>query len=156
MPTTTINWPDDLGCSALQDGYELKPVSTMIRTSLSDGRAFQRRKYMSAPMNVSLTWIFTEGEYMLFDSWLKYTLLDGVKWFNMPLKTSLGYDMCVCRFTDIYDSASIQQGRFWKISASLEIYIRPVLDPEWSQIVPGFVAGSDIFDIAMCREWPVA
>lgn len=156
MPTTSITWPEALGCSALQDGYELKPVSPLIRTDMNGGRAFQRRKYLSTPMTVTISWIFTEGQYMLFDSWLKYTLQDGALWFNMPLKTSMGYDDYVCRFTDIYTSATPQQGRFWKVSGELEIYVRPVLDGSWAQIVPEFVADMSIFDIAMCREWPEA
>ncbi|QHJ84006.1 MAG: hypothetical protein [Bacteriophage sp.] len=156
MPTTTINWPEGLGCSALQDGYSLKPVSNILRTSLSDGRAFQRRKYMSTPMTVSVSWLFTEKQYIFFDNWFYSVLGDGISWFNMPLKTSDGYTDHICRFTDTYSEATIQQGRFWKVSATLEIFKRPGTSTEYAEYTPDILLNLDIFDIALNREWPAA
>lgn len=154
MPTSSINWPDTLACTILQDGFELKPVSPLLRTSLNSGRAIQRRKYLSTPMSATIKFLFDESQYMLFDGFFKYVLVDGVNWFNIQLKTSTGIDNYLCRFTDIYDSATPTQGRFWQVSAEVELYIRPVIDSDWVTIAPDFVGEMSIFDLAMTREWP--
>lgn len=154
MPTSSINWPDTLACTILQDGFELKPVSPLLRTSLNSGRAIQRRKYLSTPMMATIKFLFDESQYMLFDGFFRYVLVDGVNWFNIQLKASTGIDNYLCRFTDIYDSATPTQGRFWQVSAEVELYIRPVIDSDWVIITPDFVGEMSIFDLAMVREWP--
>lgn len=157
MPiTTTIDWPKELGCTIMQDGYSLKPVSPLLRTDLESGRARQRRKYLSTPMMASFNFLFTDGQYMLFDGFFRHTLTDGVSWFNMPLRVSVGYANYVCRFTDIYSEATITQGRFWNVSAELELWERPVIGKEWVDIGAGYLAFADIFDKAANREWPKA
>lgn len=156
MPTTSINWPEQLRDAILQDSYQLTPTDPLLRTDMSDGRSFQRRRYMSTPMTVSLNLLFTEGQYMLFESFFTYDLNDGVNWFNAPIKTALGYDDYMVRMTQVYKSATPQQGRFWSVTAEAELYKRPVLDRSWSDVVPDFVANMSIFDEAMCREWPKA
>lgn len=154
--TTTIDWPKELGCTIMQDGYSLKPVSPLLRTDLESGRARQRRKYTSTPMVASFNFLFTETQYMLFDGFFKHILTDGVSWFNMPLKVSIGYANYVCRFTDIYSEATVTQGRYWNVSAELEIWERPVIGKSWVEVAPGFLMHADIFDITMNREWPEA
>lgn len=157
MPSSTINWPDTLACTILQDGFELKPVSPLLRTSLNSGRAIQRRKYLSTPMTATIKFLFTEKQYLFFDAWFTGVLLDGVNWFNMPLKTSTGYHNYLCRFTDIYESATPTQGRFWQVSAEVELYKRPVFDQntsDYAAYTPNILSNLDIFDIAINREWP--
>jgi hypothetical protein len=41
----------------------------------------------------------------------------------------------------------------WKFTAQLEIKDRQTLNGDWS-ILPTFIDGMDIFDLAMNREWP--
>lgn len=154
--TTNIDWPQLLKCTLLQDGYSLSPVSPLLRTDLNSGRARQRRKYLSTPMEVNLNFMFTPGQYMLFEGFYHYQLNDGVAWFNMPLILSTGDDNYVTRFKDIYTEADVQSGvSCWKLSATLEVWVRPVIDPDWSEILPDYLAGADIFDVAMNREWPL-
>lgn len=154
MPTSTINWPETLACTILQDGFELSPVSQLLRTDLKSGRAFQRRKYLSSPMNASIKFLFDEAQYLFFEGFFIHVLNAGVNWFNIQLKTSTGIDNYLCRFTDDYDSASVTGGRFWKVSADIELYLRPVIGSDWVTITPDFVANISIFDLAMTREWP--
>ena len=156
MPSSSINWPDSLACTILQDGFEIDPVSPLLRTQLNSGRAIQRRKYASTPATAKIKFLFDESQYMLFEGFFTHVLLDGVNWFNIQLKTATGIDMYLCRFTDIYDSATPTQGRFWQVSAEVELYIRPVISADWVTITPDFVGEMSIFDVAMCREWPRA
>lgn len=152
--TTNINYPPELPC-ALQDSYGLKPVSPLLRTELSSGRARQRRLYKSTPTQASVSWLFKEGEAQLFEAWFSESLTDGSAWFNMPLRSPLGSTDYVCRFVDIYDGPIITGGNYWSFTATLELWEQPILPPGYVD-VPSFVINSDIFDKSMNREWPEA
>lgn len=107
--TTSINYPNDYLPIPLQEGFGLKPVSPLLRTELTSGRARQRRLYTSTPTQASVAWLFTDPESQLFEAWFRDTIKDGADWFNMPLRSPLGIiDMYVCRFVDIYEGPTIE------------------------------------------------
>lgn len=144
---------------ALQAGYALQHQSPFMRTEMQSGRARQRRMFTSVPSVVSVSWIFeTDGEARLFEGWFRDDLgaKDGENWFGMPLQTPLGTYHYDCRFTEMYRGPTLVGGDMWQISASLEIRERPVVEVDYATILPGYVLLSDIFDLAMNREWPEA
>lgn len=98
--TTNITYPHDYLPVPLQDGYGLKPVSPLLRTTLTSGRARQRRRYMSTPTMASVTWTLTEKQAQTFEAWFRDALTDGAAWFNMNLRTPGGESSKVCRFTE--------------------------------------------------------
>lgn len=152
--TTNINYPHDSLPVPLHEGYGLKPVSPLLRTSLTSGRARQRRRYMSTPTMASVTWTFTDVEAQAFEAWFRDAITDGSAWFNMKLRTPGGESSKVCRFTDIYQGPNIIGGNYWQYTAELELYDRAImLPPPWGQF-PEFITGMDIIDIALNREWP--
>lgn len=154
--TTNINYPHDSLPVPLQEGYGLKPVSPLLRTSLTSGRARQRRRYMSTPTMASVTWTLTDVQAQVFEAWFRDAITDGSAWFNMNLRTPGGESSKVCRFTDIYQGPSIIGGNYWQYTAELELYDRAIgLPPPWGQF-PDFISGMDIIDIALNREWPAA
>jgi len=151
--TSNIDYPGEYLPMPVQDGFALKPVSPILRTQLTSGRARQRRLYKSTPTQADVSWIFTEGQAQYFELWYKEAISDGSAWFNMPLRTPLGAGHYVCRFVDIYDGPVITGGKYWTFSATLELWERPVLPAE-SLEFPDYVVNADIIDIAANREWP--
>jgi hypothetical protein len=151
-----INYPAGLPLP-LQSGYGLQTVSPMIRTTMQSGRARQRRTFTSVPQSVSVSWIMTEQEAQLFENFFQVSLVDGSLWFFASLKTPLGVMPYEFRFTDIYQGPSLIAFNKWQFSATLETKERNTLDGgDWAIIMPGAILMSDIFDLAMNREWPQA
>ncbi|WP_456010717.1 hypothetical protein [Escherichia coli] len=44
---------------------------------------------------------------------------------------------------------------FWKFTAALELWERPILPPVWGNF-PEFIVGQSIIDYALNKEWPEA
>ena len=153
--TSDIDYPDDYLPMPVQEGYGLKPVSPLLRTELTSGRARQRRRYTSTPTQAQVTWLFLEAEAQLFETWFRDTITDGADWFNSKLRSPLGVESYVCRFVDIYDGPIITGGKYWQFTATLELWERPILASGWGDF-PDYVINSNIIDIAMNREWPEA
>jgi hypothetical protein len=53
-----IIYPDEYLPMPLMDGYGFKPISPLLRTEMTSGRAQQRRRYTSTPTQASVKWIF--------------------------------------------------------------------------------------------------
>ncbi|MCK6977698.1 hypothetical protein [Enterobacter roggenkampii] len=140
----------------LKDSFGLEPISPFLRTKLTSGRSRQRRIYSSVPTQASVKWSFKkDNEAQLFEAWFRDALTDGVAWFYMRLKTPLGIQPYKCRFVDIYQGPILASGKFWQFTATLELWERPLLPPGWG-LFPELVAGSDIIDLALNKEWPEA
>ena len=139
-----------------RDGYGFQPVSPMARSELQSGRARQRRRFTSVPTVASVTWLMDDTEAQLFEGWFEYILLSGSLWFQCPLKTPLGMDEHRARFVDIYEGPILVGESFWRFTAKLELFKRPILDADWIIDAPDYIAMADIFDVAMNRKWPKA
>lgn len=149
---TDIYYPQGLP-NPLREGHALKPVSTFSRTQLASGRARQRLEFENVPVNGVWDFLFDSSQAAVFETWFAYTINNGVDWFNIQRKTPLGMSMLVCRFTDMYSGPALVGRNLWRYSCPLEIEERTLMPPGW-ELLPGFVIGSDIFDLAMNREWP--
>lgn len=141
----------------LQDGYGFKPVSPLLRTQLTSGRARQRRQYTSTPTSASVTWMFTtDAQSQLFEAWYRDAITDGADWFLMRLQTPRGVEDYKCRFTDdMYEGPTLVAPIYWQYTATLELWERPILPPGWGEF-PDLIANQSIIDFAMNREWPEA
>lgn len=155
MPkTTSLNYPHEYLNLPTQDGYGFQPTSPLLRSQLTSGRARQRRLYTSVPTQAKVIWLFdNDPQCQLFESWYRDVISDGVDWFNMKLRTPLGVEIYVCRFTDIYEGPTLQGGKYWQYSATLELWVRPILPPGWGEF-PDMILNQSIIDKAMNREWP--
>lgn len=49
-----IIYPDEYLPMPLMDGYGFKPISPLLRTEMTSGRARQRRRYTSRPTQASV------------------------------------------------------------------------------------------------------
>src|SRR5690625_3653492 len=155
MIETDIDFPHSLPVP-LREGYDIQHVRPYVRTGMESGRARQRRRFTSVPSMVSVSWLFTESQAMAFESWFRDSINDGVDWFNCTIRTPLGLKPYVCRFGDeMYSGPTLTGRNLWRVRAPLEIYERPLLPRGWG-VFPDIVAGMDILDIALNREWPEA
>lgn len=148
----TIKYPSTLP-TPLRMGYGMNHVSPMMRTELQSGRARQRRTYTSVPTIVDVSWLMDKNQAQIFEAWFKFTVMDGVEWFDCKLRTPLGLSEYYCRFAGMYAGPELVGIEMWKFTAQLEIKDRQTLNGDWS-ILPTFIDGMDIFDLAMNREWP--
>jgi len=149
-----INYPQNLPLP-LRQGYGMNHVSPLLRTELQSGRARQRRVYTNVPTIVDVSWLMTRAQAQIFEGWFRWTLVDGSEWFNAKLRTPLGFQDYYCRFADMYTGPELVGVEMWRFQAKLEIKDRQTLEPGW-EILPTFIEGMDIFDLAMNREWPEA
>lgn len=149
-----IFYPHDYLPMPQQEGYGFAPISPLARTTMTSGRARQRRRYLSTPTNASITWTFTnQGAAQYFELWYRYILKDGVNWFYMKLQTPAGVDTYKCRFTEIYQGPTLIPPRYWKFTATLELWDRPTIDSSWGDF-SDYIVNADIIDLALNREWP--
>ncbi|WP_042851611.1 hypothetical protein [Providencia rettgeri] len=153
---TEITYPHDYLPLPQQEDYAFQPVSPLRRTKLSSGRARQRRVYTSTPTNLSVSWFFEkEQQTQLFEAWYRDALSDGAAWFMMKLQTPLGVELYKCRIMDTYEGPILVPPNYWKISATLELWEKPLLPKDYG-LFPDIVMNADILDIALNREWPEA
>lgn len=150
----TIDFPAGLP-RPLRNGYGLNHVSPLMRSELQSGRARQRRKYTSVPSIASVSWLLTQQEATIFESWFRYDIVDGSEWFNAVLRTPMGLQPYECRFVDMYSGPELVGITHWRFSANLEIRERQTLQDGWGTAGTEFVLLADIFDEAMNQEWPV-
>ena len=151
-----IKYPSVLPCF-MRDGYELQTVSPLLRTEMSNGRAKQRRRYRSVPTYVSATTRpMTAGQAQIFETWWENELAGGSEWFEGPIKTPLGDEIRIMRFTDIYEGPILVGDNMWQFTFSLELRNRAIIPNGWQQDAPDFIINSDRFDILMNRTFHVA
>ena len=148
-----MNYPSELP-AALQQGHSVQTVSPLLRSQLASGRARQRRRFTSVPQTVQLEWVLTNGQAQLLELWFRYGIEDGASWHEMPVKTAMGCQPQLVRFTDIYSGPVMISGGLLRYTAEIEIFERKTLPPEWLEF-PQIVAGSSIIDIAANYDWPI-
>lgn len=137
-----------------REGYGFDPVSPMTSTKLVSGRSERRRAFVSTPTVATVTWLLTAPEARLFEGWFEYVLLSGSLPFECPLLTPMGMEPYRANFVDIYSGPVLVGVDFWRFSAQLSLFKRPLIDKEWVVDAPDYILGADIFDIAMNRDWP--
>jgi len=137
----------------LRDGYGLRHVSPLKRSTFVSGRSMPRRAYTATPTQVEVRWLLTDVEAGLFEKWFQQVLVDGVSWFACRLRTPLGMDYYKSRFVDIYDGPTLTASNRWVITAQLEMYKRALLADGWLEMPDGYLHAA-IVDAAANREWP--
>lgn len=151
--TASIDYPVQLP-TPLRNGYDTNHISPLTRSELVSGRARQRRRFTSVPTIASVSWLFTEPEAQIFESWFKYDIVDGAEWFNITLRTPVGLRDYECRFVEMYRGPKLMGIALWQIEADMEIRERQTIEPGWGDAYD-FLLMPDIFDLALNREWPV-
>ncbi|MEE3636618.1 hypothetical protein UIA24_20540 [Pseudomonas sp. AL 58] len=148
-----IQYPAGLPC-ALRESYGFEPVNNIIRTRMVSGRARQRISFSSVPATVPLSWIFSQRQALLFESWAAQVAKSD--WFLMDLKTTSGFQKVEVRFTETPKGPELIGVNSWRFTASCELRERPLLAPGWAEIMPDWVLHMSTFDLAVNREWPLS
>ncbi|MDT7005337.1 hypothetical protein [Klebsiella variicola] len=149
-----IFYPDEYLPLPLMDGYGFKPISPLLRTEMTSGRAQQRRRYTSTPTQASVKWIFkNDALAQVFEAFFRDALKDGQSWFYLKLQTPIGVKPYKARFVDIYEGPTLVAPKYWQYSATLELWERPLPPSGWGNY-PEWLAGQSLLDIALNREWP--
>lgn len=154
MITTDIDYPKGLPYPLIED-RQVNHVSPFVRTSMASGRARQRRAFTSVPSMQGVSFIMNDAQAQAFEVWFSEVLEDATEWFNIKLKTPMGFTQEVCRFAEMYSGPNPLGPNLWRISASIEVYERPLLPREWAEF-PDLILGSSIIDIALNDRWPEA
>ena len=149
----TISYPAGLP-HPLKEGYAFEPENNIIRTQMQSGRARQRQTFDSVPSYASLGWILTDQQAQLLESWAAQVA--KAEWLTMTLRTPLGLFSHEVRFMSALSGPKRIGVRHWGYSVKAELRERAILAPGWAEILPDYILMSDIFDLAMNREWPEA
>lgn len=156
MNDSTIQYPSQLP-KPLQDGYQLDTVSPKMSTTMASGRVLERRRAVSVPTRPRVKWLMNGNQAAFFEAWFSRVLAEGTKWFDMEVLTTQGLMVRTCRILGMYEGPKLVSGRFWELSATLELQERPLIPPGWEQF-PDYWFNMDIFDLAMAGKghWPEA
>jgi hypothetical protein len=111
----------------MASGYSYQPQAPFIRTSMDSGLARQRRRFISIPSQVTVTWTLDQGQLALFEAFVHYDLIDGCAWFSARIMNGVGMRSVKARMIDGFKVDIIDKG-WWKVSATLETMNMPVLN----------------------------
>ena len=131
--------------------YQLE--DPMMRTQMGSGRARQRARFTDVPEYADIRWVFTDGQAQAFIAWWRDVLRNGTVWFEMPLRTTLGFGPRTCRFKAAYSGPTWIGNGLWSITAQLELQVRAAA-PVGEGLYPDEIAYSEIFDLTINRELP--
>lgn len=113
-------WPVELPVPTLS-GYQGESGANVQRTDFDAGPARQRLRYGDAPDDLSLNWIFTPAEMVIFKAFWKTDLHKGTDWFLMHLDIGDGfadYDVRIVGGSYQYQALP---GMNWQVSAKVEV-----------------------------------
>ena len=131
-----LSFPDDLPLP-VGEGYGFKPVSPIVRTPMASGRSMQRRRFLSVPTILPVSWLLTSEEAKLFEGWCKWGI-GWADWFLCPIKSPLGLKPTRARFTDIYEGPEFVADDLWRYTATLELFELPILnEAEFTDLLAG-------------------
>lgn len=136
----------------LISGYGFESTNNILRTEMESGRARQRISFTKVPTTNNLKWYFNAMEAQLFEAWA--IQVAKAQWFTMKLKTPLGLLDYEVRFTESPIGPVLVGVNGWQYSARVELKERPALEEGWVEYLPEYILLSDIFDLAINREWP--
>jgi hypothetical protein len=118
---TGIRFPVDLPPPS-RDGYSSAYEVNVSRQDREIGSARQRRTTRTQPRIESLSFSFTEAEYLIFDTWWQETIKSGELLFDILLSDDLGgFIWYTARWINDYE-ASIDNSRYdWNIKGTLRL-----------------------------------
>lgn len=116
-------WPTSLPV-ALAAGYGYAPQQAFVRTDMDQGPARQRRRFTSAPTIYSVSWLMSEAQFGIFESWFRDEANDGAEWFEIQLRGGTGMQTVEARFMTGWSVERVAS--MYKIEAQLEVRNRPI------------------------------
>ena len=108
-----IAYPDNLPKPSVS-GYSENIDPSIARTTMSDGYVRQRLISKHKYNTLTCSFLFTQGQYYQWASFLQNEVNFGADWFNLPI---LSYDNDKQEEKIIYKTVRLQNGKY---SASLK------------------------------------
>jgi len=108
------------------DGYGYQYVAPFARTDMDGGLARQRRRFVSTPANVTVSWRLTQAQLATFESFVRNDLQAGVAWFTVRLPNGQGLTPVRARLTEPYQVSSAGRPDIFDVSCKLETLSFPV------------------------------
>ena len=108
-----IAYPDNLPKPSVS-GYSENIEPSVARTTMSDGYVRQRLISKHKYNTLTCSFLFTQGQYYQWTSFLQNEVNFGADWFNLPI---LSYDNDKQEEKIIYKTVRLQNGKY---SASLK------------------------------------
>lgn len=115
-------WPTTLP-SPNVSGYGIEQTAQTVRTDMDAGNPRVRRRSAQRIDTVSVSWIFSDAEMLIFRAWFENATTGaagGSAWFSIDLATGAsGIATIDARFTGAF-SAKLRPGLNWAVDAQLE------------------------------------
>lgn len=102
------------------NGFGASPGVQVQTTDGELGPIDVRRISRQPTGDAKLTFRFLGSEYKIFVDWWRDELLDGLKWFTMPIPSGGGFVDHVMRFSDRY-TATKPGFDYFEVSVACEI-----------------------------------
>lgn len=115
----TETWPLILPSTA----YSIEPENEVLETRYETGEPLQRLRFDKHFENVSVTWLLSDYEYLIFKNWFATKIARGTQKFNVELALSDGLQTYEAQWISggrPYQ-VSYQQVLYWNVSATLRI-----------------------------------
>lgn len=141
--------------AALKGDRAFQLVDPLVSSSSENGQTRWDRRFTATPASTPVSWIFTDVQAQAFQAWYRDQLRDGAEWFEMPIRSPIGREVEQCHFVAAYGGPERLGYDRWQFTANLVLRRMP-LPPMGEGEFPDDIVYSEIFDLTINREWPIA
>lgn len=114
-----LSWPSTLPRPML-DGYSTSPGVEIARTEMESGEARTRRRTVSAPDTIKLSWLLDASQMAIFRAYWDAEMAAGSAWCDMPVDVGDGVEQKSVRAIGQYTAARIS-GSYWRVGCEVEV-----------------------------------
>lgn len=130
----------------VRDSYAVELQTKQQRTAMDAGNTRVRRKVLSKPHIITLSWHVNTYQRAMFDAWLKYEAMFGQNWVTIP--NPYGDGEIEAQFVTGNPDIAADGASNWVISASMRLrgrkFVVPAKGamPTWPTTLPAFESGT--------------
>jgi hypothetical protein len=106
--------------------YGFKPGNANLRTDMEAGLARVRRRFLTVPTEMQVSWELTMNELGIFEKFYDTDTFNGSAWFNIKLVNGTGEKTYSARFKEPYAVKTSAREYMWMVNATLEVLARPL------------------------------
>lgn len=110
--------------------YNLDVNASIGRTQMDSGRIRQRRRFTSTKDQIAVVWQFTDQEFAMFTSFVKFKINDGADWFTAEIVTGNGIQEQTVRMQGGNYQSAYRSHFNWNVSAVLDVQEIAMLSEE--------------------------
>lgn len=119
-------WLEELPYQPVPESIDPIPHEELLRSDGEAGAIAVRRRFVNTPARQKQAWDLTLGQYERWRAWWRLALLDGVRWFSLPVWSGDRYRACQARFLEPPE-ARLRGGVYWRLAGSLELKLLATL-----------------------------